>query len=149
MKSPKTTYLLDVNLLIALFDGAHLHHLVAHDWFESKGILSWSTCPITENGLLRILSHPSYPNAPTPINDLAERLEEFKESTQSHCFWSDDYSFSEWLIDQKITMGSSQTTDAYLLQLCSRKAGRLATFDQRIQPKLIGSQSQAILEYIS
>ncbi len=149
MKSKKTTYLLDVNLLISLFDTAHIHHAIAHQWFESKGIRSWSTCPLTENGLLRILSSPAYPNSPTPIKDLSKRLEEFKTSTQSHSFWNDEYSFSEWLADRKITIGSSQLTDAYLLQLCHRKEARLATFDRRIQPKLIGEKIQSILEYIS
>jgi len=49
------TYLLDVNLLVALFDRRHLNHEAAHDWFARRGIDSWATCPITENGFLRVI----------------------------------------------------------------------------------------------
>ena len=59
-----TTYLLDVNVLIALIDPAHVQHDAAHHWFAETGSASWATCPLTENGLLRIVGHPRYPNAP-------------------------------------------------------------------------------------
>ena len=59
-----TTYLLDVNVLIALVDPAHVHHEPAHAWFSQQGSTSWATCPMTENGLLRIVGHPRYPNSP-------------------------------------------------------------------------------------
>ena len=49
-----TTYLLDVNVLIALTDPAHVQHEPAHDWFARTGQRAWATCPLTENGLLRI-----------------------------------------------------------------------------------------------
>lgn len=52
-------FLLDVNVLIALFDSAHIHHVQAHEWFSKNAFQGWVTCPVTENGLLRILSHPS------------------------------------------------------------------------------------------
>jgi hypothetical protein len=32
-----TTYLLDVNLLLALSDPMHVHHEVAHRWFADAG----------------------------------------------------------------------------------------------------------------
>jgi hypothetical protein len=69
--------LLDVNALLALFDETHIHHLPAHAWFAQNGGDGWITCPIIENGILRILSCPAYPNSPLPMDDLAERLEEF------------------------------------------------------------------------
>ena len=49
-------YLLDVNVLIALIDTAHIHHEIAHEWFAKRG--EWATCAITENGLLRIVAFP-------------------------------------------------------------------------------------------
>ena len=142
-------YLLDVNALVALFDEAHIHHLAAHHWFSKKEVDGWSTCPITENGLMRILSHPAYPNSPLSMVDLAERLEEFKSASDSHRFWSDDYSLSEWLSNKKLAIGSSHSTDAYLLNLCKRNEGVLATFYHRIKPELIGVSSDRYLEYIS
>jgi len=141
-------YLLDVNVLVALFDQAHVHHGAAHAWFPQAIRSGWRTCPITENGVLRILSHPAYPNTPLPITDLAKRLEEFKMATGTHAFWSDDYSLSEWVSVRGLPVGSAHSTDAYLLELCRRNQGALATFDQRIRPSLIGETSPAVLEYI-
>ena len=46
------TFLLDVNVLIALLDPNHVHHDLAQAWFESARSRSWATCPITEIGLL-------------------------------------------------------------------------------------------------
>lgn len=51
-------YLLDINVLVALFDAAHVHHEPAHRWFAAVGKTSWPTCPITENGCVRVLSNP-------------------------------------------------------------------------------------------
>ncbi|PJN94116.1 VapC toxin family PIN domain ribonuclease, partial [Amaricoccus sp. HAR-UPW-R2A-40] len=57
-------FLLDVNVLIALTDPAHVAHDDAHVWFAETGRHAWATCPITENGVLRILGNPKYPNSP-------------------------------------------------------------------------------------
>ena len=32
-----TVFLLDVNMLIALIDPAHVHHDLVHSWFARKG----------------------------------------------------------------------------------------------------------------
>lgn len=58
------TFLLDVNLLIALIDPTHVSHDDAHRWFVRQGKASWATCPITENGVMRIVGNPGYPNTP-------------------------------------------------------------------------------------
>ena len=146
--SRKSKFLLDVNTLVALFDEAHIHHIAAHEWFALNGVEGWVTCPITENGLLRIISHPAYPNSPLPMADLAERLEEFKKAAGNYSFWSNDYSLSEWLSQEKLPIGSAHSTDAYLLKLCKRNGGALATFDRRIKPSLIGEKLEGCLEYI-
>ena len=57
-----TRYLLDVNVLIALFDPAHLNHDAAHQWFGETGAEAWASCPLTENGFVRVISHPSIPD---------------------------------------------------------------------------------------
>ena len=46
--------LLDVNVLIALFSPGHVHHETAHDWFADHRHHGWATCPLTENGFLRV-----------------------------------------------------------------------------------------------
>jgi predicted nucleic acid-binding protein len=43
------TYLLDVNVLIALIDPAHIAFDRAHEWFDAIGRHSWATSPMTEN----------------------------------------------------------------------------------------------------
>jgi len=53
--------LLDVNLLIALFDAAHVHHKAAQSWMTKNRSLGWATCPITQNGCVRVMSQPRYP----------------------------------------------------------------------------------------
>jgi predicted nucleic acid-binding protein len=63
-----TTYLLDVNLLLALTDPMHIHHQSAHGWFVEKGRQAWASCPLTENGFIRIASHPNYPNRPGDVD---------------------------------------------------------------------------------
>ena len=59
-----TTFLLDINVLLALSDPLHIQHEAAHQWFAQEGKKSWATCPLTENGFVRIASHPQYPNRP-------------------------------------------------------------------------------------
>jgi uncharacterized protein len=67
------TFLLDVNLLIALVDPTHFGYDAAHRWFSETGAASWATCPLTGNGVIRIVGHPKYrnsagsPAAVTPI----------------------------------------------------------------------------------
>jgi toxin-antitoxin system PIN domain toxin len=139
--------LLDVNALIALFDSAHLHHDAAHAWFATARPRGWRTCPITENGVLRILSHPNYPNGPVLVSDIARRIEEFKTSGH-HEFWPDDFSLSAWIDRSEHRLASGTVTDAYLLKLAATRGGTLATFDLRIQLFLIGGGNEEALEYI-
>jgi hypothetical protein len=37
--------LLDVNLLVALFDPDHVHHELAHDWFADQRDAGWADLP--------------------------------------------------------------------------------------------------------
>ena len=63
-----TEHLLDVNVVIALIDPLHLHHDRAHRWFATRGASTWHTCPIVQNGVVRVVSNPRYPNTqPAPI----------------------------------------------------------------------------------
>lgn len=139
--------LLDVNALIALFDSAHMHHASAHDWFATNRSRGWRTCPITENGLLRILSHPDYPNGPLLTSDVARRLEEFK-TTGDYAFWSDDISLAHWIDRSAHGVVSTTVTDAYLLKLAAHHSGSLATFDLRIQPSLVADCDPEAVEHI-
>jgi toxin-antitoxin system PIN domain toxin len=125
--------LLDVNVVIALLDPDHAFHERAHDWWAAEAESGWASCPIVENGVVRIMSNPGYSQQTrfTP-GDLISRLRTFATQT-NHQFWPDDVS----LRDGKLFMAerihsSRQLTDIYLLALATQHAGRLATFDQAI-----------------
>ncbi|MEP7456257.1 TA system VapC family ribonuclease toxin [Phyllobacterium sp. SB3] len=125
-------FLLDVNVLIALFDPVHVHHDAAHEWFDRAGKASWATCPLTENGVLRIIGNPRYPNSPgTPATVMT--LLSGLVSLPGHVFWPDDISLvGSKLIDPTRLLSSNQVTDTYLLALARTHGGQLATFDRRL-----------------
>jgi uncharacterized protein len=126
------TYLLDVNVLIALADPAHVQHDSAHDWFAGEGSKAWATCPITQNGLLRIVGHPRYPNSPGTPAAVADILKSFC-ALPGHVFWPDAISLGDDKhADTSRMLSSAQVTDSYLLALATSNKGRLATFDRRL-----------------
>ncbi|MFA7505960.1 MAG: TA system VapC family ribonuclease toxin [Burkholderiaceae bacterium] len=123
--------LLDVNVLIALLDQGHMHHATARSWLDTNIAHGWASCPITQNGCIRIMSQPAYPGALPPAR-IAERLGA-AASTQHHVFWPADASllatdFLRW----RSILGSRQITDAYLLLLAVRNGGRFVTFDRGV-----------------
>ena len=58
--------LLDVNVLIALHDGNHVHHHAASRWLQQNIAHGWASCPLTQNGCLRIMAQPGYAQ-PQPL----------------------------------------------------------------------------------
>ena len=128
----KSTSLLDVNVLVALFDPDHVHHELAHDWFAEDGRSSWATCPITENGFVRVLANPAYGAAVARVAELAGRLSRFCASG-GHVFWEESVSLLDAkLFDWSAAVGHRQLTDIYLLALARARGGRLVTFDRSI-----------------
>jgi toxin-antitoxin system PIN domain toxin len=124
--------LLDVNVLVALFDPDHVHHEAAHDWFARRRKSGWATCPLTENGLIRILSNPAYSGIHESAVSIRQRLSAFCGSGQ-HVFWADEVSLRDRRFFSKSAVFShAQVTDVYLLGLATHKDGQLATFDRRI-----------------
>lgn len=123
--------LLDVNVLVALFDPAHVHHDVAHDWFSGQRRFGWASCPLTENGFLRTASALGLGQA-ISVESLAAGLRTFVASGR-HEFWSDDISLLDRsCFKSEALRGHQQLTDVYLLALAVRHQGLLATFDRRI-----------------
>jgi toxin-antitoxin system PIN domain toxin len=86
--------LLDVNVLVALFDPDHVHHEAAHRWFADNRPSGWATCPLTENGLVRVLTHPAYSQAAEQPALTVRRLRTFCSSGE-HEFWPDDVSIRD------------------------------------------------------
>jgi toxin-antitoxin system PIN domain toxin len=123
--------LLDVNVLLALLDGDHVHHELARDWFRDSVGDGWATCAITENGFVRILSQPGYPGS-VPATVAAGLLKRAVAEPQ-HEFWSCEASIlEEGVVDMSRVHGSRQVTDAYLLALAVSRRGRFVTFDRTI-----------------
>jgi len=124
--------LLDVNVLVALFDPAHVNHEDSHRWFSRNRKHGWATCPMTLNGCIRVLSNPAYPTVKATPADVIGRLRSFC-STEDHHFWADSvFLMDETLFRPSMIAGHQKITDGYLLGLAVRNHGRLATFDRSI-----------------
>jgi toxin-antitoxin system PIN domain toxin len=123
--------LLDVNVLIALFDSDHVHHATATQWLQLNGANGWASCPITQNGCLRIMSQPGYPN-PLSIPELVSRLRQ-ATATEYHHFIADNISLLDsGCINQSMLLNSQQLTDIYLLALAVKNSCCLVTLDRSI-----------------
>ena len=128
--------LLDVNVLIALLDADHVAHARARSWLEAEAAHGWASCPLTQNGCVRILSLPSSPNS-LPPSEVIGRLRK-AVAHPSHAFWPDDMSLlDESVIDAARVLGPKQVTDLYLLALAVRREGRFVTFDARIPATVV------------
>ena len=138
--------LLDVNVLIALLDADHSLHARATQWFAGHAKSGWASCPITQNGCVRIMSHPGYPNE-LPVQAVIERLTEATVGA-FHAFWPDNIS----LLDPNVAdagriHGPRQLTDLYLLALAIHHGGYFVTFDALISPEAIrGADKKHLLK---
>ena len=138
--------LLDVNVLIALLDADHASHRSALAWFGDHARGGWASCPITQNGCVRIMSHPGYPNAHSVL-EIVQRLRA-ATAGRTHQFWPDSQSLlDERLIDATRVHGPRQLTDVYLLALAVKNGGRLVTFDASIAIGAVkGAKAQHLLQ---
>jgi toxin-antitoxin system PIN domain toxin len=137
-------FLLDVNVLIALIDPAHVQHDAAHDWFAAHGKRAWATCPLTENGVLRIVGHPRYPNSPGTPAEVAQLMKGLR-ALPGYVFWPDNISLLDTeMIDTERLLSSGQVTDSYLLALACAHKGQLATFDRRLVTDAVRGGAQGL-----
>lgn len=124
--------LLDVNVLVALLDEAHVHHTIAQNLIAQPR-LKIATCALTENGVLRVLNLPGY-SAYGPAGFKAVRAQIQQLSLDiDHEFWPCDVTLrDESKVDWSRVMGHNQITDVYLLALAVQRGGALATLDHRV-----------------
>ena len=124
--------LLDVNVWVALFDDAHQFSDRANSFIEAGGVRI-ATCPLVENGVVRVMGLPSYSHRGTPpMQRVRERLRDACAALD-HEFWPDELSLrSDDVFDFSRVQGNNQITDMYLLALAVRHSGCLVTFDQAI-----------------
>jgi len=122
----------DVNVLVALFDTAHVYHHIAHEWFAEARHKDWATCPLTQSGFLRVVTNPAYPNRYLTITEAAAHLRYLITThAETHHFLYDDTSLLDTTrFDLGKLSGHRQITDLHLLGICLRFHARLVTFDR-------------------
>ena len=136
--------LLDVNVLVALLDPDHSLHIAATNWFSIHARNGWASCPITQNGCVRVMCNPVYPGA-FPIQAVVERLAAASQ-TSLHEFWPDDLSLLDSsLFDSSRTHGPRQITDLYLLALAVKRRGSFVTFDRKISTDAVKGAAKSHL----
>lgn len=137
------THLLDINVLIALADPLHSFHKVTKQWFHSQRGLSWATCPITENGFIRIVSQYAYQGNQLSPDSVRQTLDRMC-SQPGHQFWPDDVSARETAKLPHLP-GPKNLTDLYLLALAVKHEGKFVSLDAGIDASLVPSGQNAFI----
>jgi toxin-antitoxin system PIN domain toxin len=137
--------LFDVNFLIAMLDTDHVRNARAQDWWDAEKESGWATCPLTQNGFVRVVSQPGYKN-PIAMTFALDLLAQQMAETD-HAFWPDDISILDtYLFDRDRILGPGQLTDIYLLGLTVKNDGRLVTLDQTIPLAAVrGAQARHVV----
>jgi toxin-antitoxin system PIN domain toxin len=128
--------LLDVSVLLPLFDSGHIQHERAKAWCAENAEAGWASCPLTQNGFVRIACQPRYPRPARLVDAFAVLGSQL--ALPDHEFWPDDISVAdETLFDHANVLGPNQITDVYLLALAVKHGGRLVTFDRGLPLKAV------------
>ena len=125
-------HLLDVNVWVALLDEAHVHHSQALAFMRRRK-LKIATCPLVENGVIRVLNLPGYSKlGPVGFEKVRDKLREICRGLD-HEFWPDSVSLStNDAVNWSRVLGHNQITDVYLLALVVSNQGCLVTLDHRV-----------------
>lgn len=139
-------WLLDVNALIALISPGHVHHDSIHNWLARQSLHGWATCPITENGAVRVLSQPIFAKGLRRPIQVIELLRAWKRSDH-HYFWADDVSLSDDALFHADRITSHKhVTDAYLLGLAAKHGAKLVSFDRTLPWQAIRNGTARLVE---
>ncbi len=137
--------LLDVNMLIAVLDPDHQFHHTASAWLADHAEWGWASCPLTQNGCVRVMTQPNYPS-PVGMVQVMAHLKAMCEA-EAHRFFPDDVSLLSPAVFQHDNLhGPRQITDVYLLGLAVRNSARLVTLDGRIAlGTVVGAQPEHLV----
>lgn len=139
-----SVYLLDINVLIARLDADHEHHEKVTTWWHQNATTGWATCPITENGFIRILGRPTYPGWPGSPDRAAIALNQLVTAIPGHRFFADEISLLNRSVIALLNgASSSDVTDLYLLSLAVFRKAKFVTLDARIKAHLVPSGLEA------
>ena len=125
-------FLLDINVLMAMAWPNHDHHKAVLDWWAGKAGDQWSTCPMTQCGLVRLSCNPKVMPGAKTVAEAFKLLDRIM-ATPRHIFWEDDFTLSDpRFVSKNRIQGYRQITDVYLLGLSIRRGGQFATFDNGV-----------------
>jgi toxin-antitoxin system PIN domain toxin len=145
----KKVALLDVNVLVALFQPDHVHHDLAHDWFAHNRRAGWATCPVTETGLVRLLANSRFHTGGIAVSAVVERLRRFR-SDPAHEWWEANISLADpALFELTAIQGHRQVTDVYLAGLAHARGGKLVTFDRAVLWNAVIGAKPSLIEVLS
>jgi toxin-antitoxin system PIN domain toxin len=136
-----------VNVLLATTDTEHVFHRSIREWLGAHRGEEWATCPMTENGFVRVSSQPTYRGGTKTPAESIEMLRAMKSArVMRHTFWSDEISLTDAsAVNSARLTGHSQIADVYLAALAFRKQGRLVTFDAAVAwHAVIGATAELI-----
>ncbi len=136
--------LFDISVLLALLDQDHLRHEHARTWYASERAYGWASCPLSQNGFIRIMSQRSYSSS----RSIGDALTILRAATTraEHQFWPDDVSILDaGMMDYTRLLGPKQITDVYLLALAVKYGGRLVTLDTGISVQAVRGANAAHL----
>lgn len=129
-------FLLDINVLLALWMPTQQDHAKVAAWFRAEGSRHWATCPVTQAGFVRLASNPAL--TPDALS-VAGAVEVLRANLMhpGHVFWEDDLDVpaSLSLCGRKL-QGHRQVMDAYLVGLVVHRKGHLVTLDRSMSSLL-------------
>ncbi len=141
------TFLLDVNVLFILHQPRHSDYRLVSRWLEGQGDGRFATCPITQAGLLRLLTQGIEGLDRFPMDEARDALQGLVRHPH-HQFWPDEPAYLDATAPLSRRMqGHRQVTDAYLLGLAKHHGGKLATLDKAIR-SLAGPELAAQVELV-
>jgi len=122
----------DVNVWVALLDEAHVFHEQALAFIERRCV-QIATCPLVENGVVRVLNLPGYSkHGPVGFEIVASKLAGICAAVD-HVFWPDDVSLrAPGMVRWPRVHGHNQVNDLDLMALAVVHDGCLVTLDHRI-----------------
>ena len=120
------SFLLDVNVLMALLWENHEHHQIARPWLRRAA--TFATCPVSQLGFARVSSHPLLGYGMSP-NQAFGVLRQFLSDSR-HRFVPDDLSCQDRVLRTDLMPGPNYITDYYLIALAWQHGLTLATLDE-------------------
>lgn len=132
MSRSKTSYLVDVNIWLALVYDYHAHHELVLHWFETLPNQTALCCRIVQLALFRLLTNPSVMQSRVKAKSEAWRIWDQLLSDERVMFLAepDDLEAEMRRLTKTQPAGHKQWMDAYLAAFAICSHLEIATVDQ-------------------